>query len=278
MYLSDIMSKNRQMVNRMKTRIYYFSGTGNSLSVAKNISSCLDGSSLISIPQAMEDAEKISATVIGIVCPIYMYNMPHIVANFIGKIKNTDYFFIVYAGGGQLGNGDKETYKICAQNNLKLSALFNIPMPDNYTPYGCPSTDEQLELIGKSHKKITSIVATVRSRQEHRDSSNSSFFESNIHPGLLYKLGYSRIRIMAQTFTVDESCNDCGICQKVCPVNNIEFMKQKPKWGSNCEQCYACLQWCPQKSIQYGNKTQGIERYQNPNVKVKEIMDSAKRG
>lgn len=91
----------------MKTNLYYFSGTGNALSVAKGIKERLEDCELNPIPRivAGENGKtlEIKSGAIGIVCPIYMYNMPHIVSRFIEKILNADYLFMVYAGGGELG-------------------------------------------------------------------------------------------------------------------------------------------------------------------------------
>lgn len=40
-----------------------------------------------------------------------MHNMPHIVSDFIKKIKNAKYVFMVYTGGGELGHGLKKDKK-----------------------------------------------------------------------------------------------------------------------------------------------------------------------
>jgi len=259
----------------MKTDIYYFSGTGNSLFVARKISGGIEGSELISIPNIINRKGEITGAVIGIVCPIYMYNMPHLVADFIRKIENADYIFLVFAGAGDLGGGIDETYKIFESKNLALSSLFNLRMPSNYTPYGVYSPEKQNNIFAGIDKKVDKIVDTVKKRGRVIDSANTSLFKTHIFPGLLYRLGYSRINIMDKSFVTDDNCNGCSICQKVCPVNNITMKDDKPVWNNQCQQCYACLQWCPEKSIQVGKKTVGIGRYHNPSVTVKDIINSS---
>lgn len=259
----------------MSTKIYYFSGTGNNLSIARKLAGKIEDSEIVSIPLVIDEKSPISGEKIGIVCPIYMYNMPLIVADFIKKIKEAAYIFFVFAGGGEPGNGIKVTKDLFAAQNLKLSSLFNIPMPDNYTPYGGTPKEKQDEFFKNADKRIDEIAAIVNAGKEHFDVSNTSFFEANIHPGILYKMGYQRINIMDKNFTADEKCDGCSICQKVCPVNNITLEDGKPLWNNRCQQCYACLQWCPQESIQAGKKTVGVKRYHNPDVKVKDIIDSS---
>jgi len=259
----------------MNTQIYYFSGTGNSLYVAQKISDQIENSELVSIPKVIDHAEKIEGDVIGIVSPIYMYNLPYIVIDFIKKIKSAAYIFMVFSGAGELGSGLKETMRLFSSIQLKLSALFNVPMPSNYTPFGVPSEEKQKRLFADFEKRVEDIVKTVQARESYMDGTNTSFFKTHIHPGLLYRLGYSRIKELDKSFTVDDSCNGCSICQKVCPVDNITMQDDMPVWHHQCQQCYACLQWCPTEAIQAGKKTIGVNRYHNPNIKVKDIINSA---
>jgi ferredoxin len=42
-------------------------------------------------------------------------------------------------------------------------------------------------------------------------------------------------------FVTDGKCNGCGICQRICPVDNIAMIDNKPAWLDHCEGCFACL-------------------------------------
>lgn len=88
----------------------------------------------------------------------------------------------------------------------------------------------------------------------------------------LYKLTFNMIPKMDGDFWVDEKCNGCTICAKVCPVGNITMSADKPVWSHRCEQCLACIQWCPKEAIQYGKKTPNYERYHHPEVTLKDIV------
>jgi flavodoxin len=60
----------------LSTEIYYFSGSGNSLAVAKDIAGKIDGR-LVSIPAMMErECIKPDAEALGIVFPVYHGDMP----------------------------------------------------------------------------------------------------------------------------------------------------------------------------------------------------------
>jgi Pyruvate/2-oxoacid:ferredoxin oxidoreductase delta subunit len=72
-------------------------------------------------------------------------------------------------------------------------------------------------------------------------------------------------------FTVDDQCNGCGICAKVCPVKDIEMLDGKPRWLGHCEQCYACFHWCSQKAVQCGRSSKQ-HRYHHPAVSLTDFV------
>ena len=76
---------------------------------------------------------------------------------------------------------------------------------------------------------------------------------------------------MDKNYTVNNNCTGCTICEKVCPVKNIEMADNKPKYKHHCEQCVACIQYCPQKAINYKNVTQTRRRYTHPEISYKEL-------
>lgn len=255
------------------TDLYYFTGTGNSLAVAKKIYENIENSTLTSIPKVVNSSSGISGDVIGIICPIYMYNMPHIVARFIRKIEKANYIFFVYAGEGGLGSGITATNKLFDEVGLTLSALFNVRMPGNYTPYGITPIDKQNKLFADIDRRAEEISHCVKERGEFIDSNNTHFLMTHIFPGVLYRWAYGHIKKMDKSFFTDDNCTGCGVCVDVCPVRNVSLEDNTPVWHHKCELCYACVQWCPEKSIQVNKKSHKIERYHHPDISVAEIIE-----
>ncbi len=266
----------------MKIDIYYFSGSGNSLNIAQNLSKKLENTNIISIPHVINKTNNITGEIIGIVCPIYFHNMPHIVRDFIKKIKKAKYVFMVYAGTGDLSTGLKATIKLFAAQNIKLSSVFNIPMPENSTIHVEPEEKEQ-EKLNNVDKKTEDIMKIVNEKGEHFDSRNTSsrgisLFQTYIYPGLIFKfLVYPSLKKMDKDYTIDENCNGCLICQKVCPVNNITMKDNKPVWNKNnrCQVCLACYNWCPKECIKHPSSNAEMKRYHNPSIKAKDIISSS---
>lgn len=269
----------------MKHSLYYFTGTGNSLSIAQKVAEkCTMNVTPIS---TLSDAEEIKGEVIGIVFPIYMYNAPRIVYRFLEKIVSCDYLFIVKTLGGRSGNTTEKVRSILNKREIVLSAGFSVRMPENYLVWnGAVAEEQQKLLFNDADKKVLEITGIVKHRSVHFDDENE--FDSNpkkifpfpigYMPGWIIQsycdLGFSMIPKLDKPFSVNDKCNNCGICRKICPVENITAADDKPVWHHHCEQCFACIQWCPQEAIEYGKKTVGKKRYHHPDITVKDMVAS----
>ena len=93
----------------MEPEIYYFSGTGNSLVVSKDIAKMIDGR-LIPISSVIEqETVEPQSDVVGIVFPVFYATndcgIPIIVEGFVKKLKNviSKYIFAVCTHGGMPG-------------------------------------------------------------------------------------------------------------------------------------------------------------------------------
>ena len=87
-------------------RIYYFSGTGNTLAAAKKIAALLGDTELIAIAdlQRSEEVEFKDADTIGIFHPVYCFGVPTLVLKFLERIKKPEgvqpYVFIIIPSSG----------------------------------------------------------------------------------------------------------------------------------------------------------------------------------
>ena len=240
----------------MSTVIYYFSGTGNSLRIANQI------------------AEQIPDTsVVAISFPVYCWGMPAIVAEFIKKLSvdKKKYYFSVVTCGSSIGATLLDVDKALTKRGAKLAAGFKVVMPGNYIPmYGARSKEAQNKIFAKSITRVQEIVVTVKNKEVK--PIEKGFFLFNLLSNLLYKSFLPQLKKADSKYWVDQKCTGCGICFKVCPVNNIELIENKPTWKHNCEQCMACLQWCPTAAIQCGKKTTHRKRYQHPDIKIQDLI------
>jgi len=261
----------------VKAEVYYFTGTGNSLKVAKDIAREIDGE-LVSIPKALSQGTiKINAEVAVVVFPVYMWGIPLIIERFVKSIENlndkTVYAVVTY--GGMPAATINIFEKTLERYGGKLAAGFAVHMPGNYTPlYGAVAEEKQKKMFAKWNEKCKIVTEYMKANKRGKNEINNALVNF-IFSTVFYNLSAKHIHEMDKDFWADEKCNPCGICQKVCPVANIELKNEKPTWKGRCEQCLACLHWCPEQAIQFGQKTAARKRYHHPEVELKDILVQA---
>jgi ferredoxin/flavodoxin len=256
----------------MKTTIFHFTGTGNSLWVARTLAQELGDAELASLPD-WKPGKTIDANVIGLVFPVHIWGVPHRILQFVKELegKQADYVFAIAVNAGQFANTLVQLKKILSESGLNLAAGFEITMPSNYIPWGGPgSKEKQNQRFDSARKKISGIVAAIRAK--NRGTVEKGPLWQRVLFTLIYKVSFPQIPKMDKKFWADEKCNGCSVCARLCPSANIILQGGKPTWNHRCEQCFACLQWCPQQAIQYGKKTLRYERYHHPEVRLQEIL------
>lgn len=245
--------------------IYYFTGTGNSLQIAEDIAEKIDNTKVAKI--AEYNGQKLECDTLGIVFPVYNWGIPLIVGHFLDNLKVSPDTYIYAAANFNCVPG--KTLDQCNQKleakNLSLSAGFLIPMPGNYIPmYGAINDKRQRKLFQKEKNKVEYIAANVSCRKKLKIEKSHLIFD-RLFSKAMYKEVYNFPKADVN-FIVSDDCISCGKCAKMCLVNNIEMKDGKPVWQHHCEMCMACIQYCPKCAIEYGDKTKGKTRYQNPNV------------
>lgn len=262
----------------MNSVIYYFSATGNSLKVAKDIALKLDNTKLIKISKDnMILAEKNEYMRVGIVFPVYYYGLPAMVSEFVQKLKlhNDAYVFAVATCGGSVGAAIKQLKNIFDKKSNQLSSAFTVVMPDNYQVMYSPPPMEKQQRLFKIQGKKTEYIAEIINKGITGVFEEEGSIAAKVLGALLSR--NFKPKYKDKNFWTDEKCNGCSTCAKVCPSNNIEMDGNKPKWLHQCEHCLACMHWCPKHSIQYKKGTIKRERYHHPEIRVSELFNKQNR-
>ena len=280
----------------MNMDVYYFSGTGNSLAVARDIAEKTSGK-LIAISSVMnKDKIKTEAEIIGVVFPVHgIFRVPSIVERFVGKLDdvNSKYIFVVTTYGSMAGGVIKSFRKVVESCGGKLSAGFAVHMPmNNITiPFMYSGTvgDKEQKLFADCRGKVNFICEYVSARNEGKFEATNKLLISLFYPidkifarwrieSKYNKLTNSNLNkddlwpLMDVSFHFDEKCDGCGVCSRVCPVKNIKMVDNAPSWQHHCERCFACLQWCPKVAIEFDKDSIGRKRYHHPGVELSDMM------
>lgn len=240
--------------------IFYFTGTGNSLHVARQIGHHLGETDLIRVSKGMKTTYEKKYERVGFVFPVYFGAAPYPMAEFMKNLEiQADYIFSVATCGGMAAGANGQ---VARQLKGLVNAAYAVTMASNnqtsYPPNG------SLSLLEASDKKINIIAKEVRNRLNKPVSSS---FSSIIAP-LISR--WVLPRNSDKNFQVDY-CDGCGLCVKVCPNRNISLENKRPQWHHDCSRCTACLQLCPKEAIQYG-ASRKWGRYRHPKIGINDLI------
>ena len=124
----------------MENIIFCFSGTGNSLAVARDIAEMLGDTKIVLIADAIKE-ERIDLPYerVGFVCPAYYAgSLPPIIGRFVAKLdfSKPQYVFAVITAGAIHGGAIKSLAGLIAECGGRLNAGFPVQMPGNYIVMG----------------------------------------------------------------------------------------------------------------------------------------------
>jgi ferredoxin len=264
----------------MSNSIFYFTGTGNSLKIAKDLSAELKTSddNIISIAKNASNVQSFNPNGnVGFIFPVYYCGIPKIVNDFMENINlsNASYIYVIALYGATGGNGGclHQAKNIISKKDKKLNAGFYVKTVDNFIlwTWDVPSIDKQNKIHKLAEENIKKLALLISENINHYDKS----FMEYIGPVLFgYKKFIKNVNISDKLFYINSNCNSCGLCLKICPTHNIKLNKGKPEWKSeSCEMCLSCLHLCPKKAIEYGKITKRRNRYKNPYIKIEEFYN-----
>lgn len=252
----------------MSTQIYYFSGTGNSFFIAKELIKLIPDAELIPIVKAIKENEFITkAEMIGFLFPTHGLTLPIPVRTFLENINvsSANYFFAVATRGGTVFRGFPIINNAITRQGKKLNASFiiNMALNDPKLSFYNDATKEDLERLQENAlNKLRAIQKIVVNKEDYHDDDKSG--ETFSRNALLNYILERFIPFMThfispkikKYFYADSKCTGCGTCEKVCLAQKIKMYDERPMWQKNitCYLCYTCLNYCPAKAIQIYSK------------------------
>jgi formate hydrogenlyase subunit 6/NADH:ubiquinone oxidoreductase subunit I len=264
----------------MCTEIYYFSGTGNSLFVARELARRIPDATLIPMVGLLgKKTIQTRGERVGLVFPVHASTLSTAVKVFVQKLdmRKSDYIFSIATRHGTEFHGFEKIDRLLKRKGGRLSARFiidmygNDPHRDTYKP---PEEADILAFEKVALEKLDAMKDIVMAKAERPAENAPGAVKTAPRPIksiLIEKIAHGRKAVSEHVgggnyFYCDDSCIGCGICEKVCLSKKITLRDRKPVWdkGTACYSCFACINFCPKESIQIRD-IPGIKSYSRKN-------------
>lgn len=257
--------------------LFYYSGCGNSRHVALNLAGQL-GERVVFIPDALRSSsfryELAPGERLGFVWPVYCWAPPELVLEFVSRLEvkgRPSYCYLVATCGDTAGMSEAIFRKALSRRGLKLDSAWCLIMPETYVnikSMDLDSPEGALEKIRRADEALPAIAEAIKSSRHCSELPVGSFprFKSYIVKPLFYAF-----LVKDKYFKVSDACTSCGLCARLCPLQNISMVQGRPKWNGNCTTCNSCYHHCPVRAISFGKATDGKGQY------YFERMESASR-
>lgn len=258
----------RNILSKKLIKIYYFSGTGNTLLIARKIKDVFQEKGYevtlrkITISGCTELEDDCH---LGIVVPVAMQSTFPIVWDFIDNLPEGEKRQVFLADTMELFSGgivgpikkclEAKGYKCIGACEFKMATSMQ--------------TSEKKAASGKRKNK-TALLKAEEYVQSLIDGS-STWHRVPILSDAMRNIskGRSIWTKMSERIKIDYSiCVKCRVCEKHCPANAIRLSNERIEiQHTNCIACMRCVNYCPQNAF----KLRGEHVIQKQTVKVSEL-------
>lgn len=234
---------------------YFFSGTGNTLLVVKKMQETFQENGIQVNLNRIEESNPENVNTehtIGLGFPIAELSTYNFIWEFIRALPVTDTateVFMVDTLGGFSGGIVGPVHEIVKKKGYDPIGAKEIVMPPNifYIQDEKPCQEKVQKGLIKAEEYALDLingkskwgrVPVLSDALYYTSIAGLKITESNLNQKLL------------RLETDNEECRRCGICVRLCPVDNITLEEGNyPEHGFNCEYCLRCTSLCPRGAI-----------------------------
>ena len=273
MLYTGVMTSSCSDENSKKRIVFYFTGSGNSLYVAKHLSA-----QPISIPQVLQDGPmEFEADEIGLIFPDYQGKAPNIVQEFAQKVKlKANYMFSVITYGLDNCLVTELWEEYAKQYGWHFDYINVVLTQDVYLDMFDQDQQRQLAAQKDEEGQIAKVVEDINSQRKWIYEITP---EAHARGEQIMNM-VSRFPIYPATsqnlLRIDRDlCVGCNTCVEVCPKKCFSYGNMGLTNMGDCARCYACANNCPQKAIKLaGREANPNARYRHPKITLQEIVRS----
>lgn len=236
--------------------ILWYSGCGNSRFVAESLAARTGGQELVFIPTAPHELHFVEGETLGLVFPVYAWSVPNLVRDYLKSVKLSGrpaYVFAACTCGDNTGYTARVLRRILSGMGLQLDAFFTFQMPNTYVNLPGFKLDSKELAASKIEKsRMESDAAAVRILSREKGDFNPIRGSWPLLKTYILKPLFYAFLITDRKFRVNDECSGCGLCARMCPLENITMEQGRPHWNGHCTNCDSCYHRCPRNAISFG--------------------------
>lgn len=230
--------------------VLYFSGTGNSEFIAGQFAIKM-GAECHSIEERIDFKKLLGlADTVAVVYPIYGSCVPRIMREFVDlhmdefKAKKLIIFCTQMVFSGDGAKAFARLIPGCEEHIL-YAEHFNMPNNICNFPLFPMAKKGLVTKPKKAVKRLDKICRDIRNGVIKKRGWN--IFSALL--GRTQNVAYPKIEEKARhSFHADASCIKCGLCVRICPMDNLEIVNGQVIQKGNCTICYRCVNACPKQA------------------------------
>lgn len=231
----------------------YLSGTGNTRHCTEKMVHLLDGNAQAVPMEERQAAELLSQhdfIIFGY--PVQYSNAPVMVRDFIkshaGLWKEKKVLCLATMGLFS-GDGAGCCARLLKKYGAEIVGGLHLCMPDSICDVKLLKrpVEKNRKIIRAADRKIEKWAEKIRQGSYPKDGL---YFYDRIAGLLCQRLWFSgKTRDYSDRLKISDACTGCGLCIRLCPMENLMLENGRAKAGNRCTMCYRCISSCPVQAI-----------------------------
>jgi len=254
----------------MRLEIIYFSGTGNTWWVVKRLAEKLHagGAETRLVPFETREREEVpspDADIFGVAFPCFGTGAPYNVDKFLHELPQGRgrKCFVLTSYALYNGSTAWDAVRVMKDRGYEPVLAGGVKMPMNIWLPGIKVWPIPKPARAEAIKK--QALPAVERAADWLMEGKRVFLRRDPLNHLIsrgqYMFYHTIMPYVNRSWSVDENCTRCGLCESICPRKNIEVTPDGVRFKGWCMLCVRCYSFCPEQAIQFAGKTRDYYRY-----------------